>query len=123
LAIISNAIVDMYATASRLKLRVAMNVILDAFLADVASNEIFPETLVVYIYEKTEKDCGLRRWLMEQVTISVDAEDFEGYSLYWPHEALVDLAIHCMGRYIPPNKIENIAKYYQSPFNADSHSE
>ena len=41
-----NAMVDMYTTAGGLKSHSAMNIILDVFLADVASNEIFPETLI-----------------------------------------------------------------------------
>jgi hypothetical protein len=77
-----NSMVEIYAAASRLKLDKVMNVILDAFLTDINSNETSPLTLVVDIYQITAKNCGLRRWFLEQATISVDAEDFEAFVEY-----------------------------------------
>jgi len=115
-----NLLVDIYATANRLKLHTVMNVVLDALLVDFNSEGVFPSTLVVYIYQITEKESGIRRMFMEQVTISVDAEDFEDFAGHWPTKALIDLAVHCMGRYIPPDHIESMSKYYQPQFDAYS---
>lgn len=56
-----NLLVDIYAVANRLKLHAVMNVVLDAFFVDVNSNAVFPSTLVVDIYQKTEKESGLRK--------------------------------------------------------------
>jgi hypothetical protein len=75
------------------------------------------------MYEKTAKGCGLRKYFMEQDTISVEVEGWDGFVDYWAHEALVDLAVHYMGRYWAPIKIENIAKYHQAPFKTYSDSE
>lgn len=115
-----NLLVDIYATANRLKLHTVMNVVLDALLVDFNSEGFFPSTLVVYIYQITEKESGIRRMFMEQVTISMDTEDFKDFAGHWPTEALIDLAVHCMGRYIPPDHIESMSKYYQPPFDAYS---
>lgn len=71
-----NLLVDICAVADRLRLHTAVNVVLDAFFVDVNSNAMCPSTLVVDIYQEIEKESGLRKWFIEQVTVSVDVEDF-----------------------------------------------
>lgn len=111
-----NTLVGIYAAASRLKLDYVMNHVLDAFLADINADDSFPLTLVVEIYNQTVRGCGLQKWFLEQVTVSIDAEDFDGFTDYWPAEALVDLAKHCMGRFVPPMRLTEMTKFYQPPF-------
>jgi hypothetical protein len=82
-----NWMVDIYAVANRLNLHTVMNVVLDPFSVDVNSNAVFPSTLLVDIYQKTEKESGLRKWFIEPVTVSVDVEDFEELVDHWPAEA------------------------------------
>ena len=55
-----NLLVEIYAAANRLKLSTVMNVVIDAFHVDVNSNKLFPSTLVIAIWEKTEKESALR---------------------------------------------------------------
>jgi hypothetical protein len=98
-----SSMVEIYVAAHRLRLDKDMNMILDGFLIDINSNNMFPPTLVVDIYQLSIKRCGLRQWFLEQVTISVDAEDFENFGDYWPRHALVELAVHCTGRFVRPS--------------------
>jgi hypothetical protein len=100
-----------------------MNLILDKLLVDTNSHDSFPLTLVVDIYQNSQKGCGLRRWFLEQVTISVDAEDFESFVDFWPNEALVELAAYCMGRFVPPLRMTDVSKFYQGSFPMDSEDE
>ena len=99
-----------------------MSVVLDALLVDANSNAVFPATLVVEIYQKTEKHSSLRKWLVVQVAISIDVDDFEEFAEYWPAEALVDLAMFCHARYVPPLKLGNMSEFHQTSFKTYSDS-
>jgi len=118
-----SSMVEIYVAAHRLRFDKVMNMILDGFLIDINSNNIFPPTLVVDIYQLSIKGCGLRQWFLEQVTISVDAEDFENFGDYWPHDALVELAVHCMGRFVPPLHLTDMSKFYQASFPTEPEEE
>jgi hypothetical protein len=78
---------------------------------------------VVDIYQKTEKESGLRKRFIEQVTVSVDVEDFEEFVDYWPAEAWVELAMFCHSRHVPPVTLEDMSKSHQPSFYAHSASE
>lgn len=115
-----NLLVEIYAAANRLRLNTAMNVVIYAFHVDVNSNALFPSTLVIAIWEKTERESLLRRWFLEQLTISMETDDFEEFSGYWPAEALLDLAMFCHARYDPPLKLEDPSKFYRTSFATHS---